>query len=249
MSNSQLHKRGFMNSDGRIFIALDKISLRRAIELLRKVHDSPYKKMIAGYKIHSLLDNARENVIDKLLDAGSPTVWVDYKLHDTPNTVYERVRSLKADYITIHIKGGIEMMRAAMRPDSSKIIGVTELTSLTEKEVKSTSGKKRKTSVLALARLAHKAGLKYITCSPHEVGLLSAHREVELSGMKFITPGIRMAGEKEIDNNQKQVGTPEAAFRAGADFIVLGSALTKARDPIAVLAKIKKKMESLNFAT
>ncbi len=241
-----------MDQKGRIFVALDGMSLEQSVTLIRTINNSPYGKMIAGEKAHDLLEsNPGENVVARLLDAGAPSVWTDLKLYDTPGTVEKRAYALAklgAAYITVHIAGGIEMMRAAMK-SGAKIIGITELTSLTEEEVHLLSGQPRKASVLNRARLAHMAGLRHVVCSPHEVAILAARRRFELEGMKLITPGIRLKGKEATDDNQKQVDTPEAAFRSGADYIVLGSALTKAPDPLAVLATIKKQMEKIDSNT
>ena len=235
----------------RIFVALDGMSLDQSITLIKEINDSPYALMIAGDKAHSLLDGTRENVVARLLDAGAPSVLVDYKLFDTPDTVAERASALAklgAAYITVHIAGGIEMMRAAMKSGAT-IIGITEPTSLAEEDVHLQSGHPRKASVLNRARLAHMAGVRHVVCSPHEVAILAARRRFELEGMRLITPGIRLKGKEATDDNQKQVDTPEAAFRGGADYIVLGSALTKAPDPLAVLATIKEQMEKISLNT
>ena len=62
-------------------------------------------------------------------------VFLDLKLHDIPNTVKNSVHRLVragADMITVHISGGVEMLKVAVgEAGDAKIIGVTMLTSLT----------------------------------------------------------------------------------------------------------------------
>ena len=71
-------------------------------------------------------------------------IFLDLKLKDIPNTVYKAIKSLKdisPDYLTIHASGGLEMMKAAKKAQSEankklKILAVTILTSLTNKDLK-----------------------------------------------------------------------------------------------------------------
>jgi len=47
----------------------------------------------------------------------------------------------------------------------------------------------------------------------------------------IVTPGVRQVGDDLGD--QKRVETPEAAMRAGADYLVVGRPIRNAADPIA----------------
>jgi orotidine-5'-phosphate decarboxylase len=52
-----------------------------------------------------------------LRGAGIEYPWVDYKLHDTKDTVALRVKALirnGARIITVHASGGVEMMQSAV---------------------------------------------------------------------------------------------------------------------------------------
>ncbi|MFA4992092.1 MAG: orotidine 5'-phosphate decarboxylase / HUMPS family protein, partial [Candidatus Omnitrophota bacterium] len=52
----------------------------------------------------------------------------------------------------------------------------------------------------------------------------------------IVTPGIRPEGAEAQD--QKRVATPKEAFQAGADYIVIGRPVTKAKDPVRVIESI-----------
>ena len=67
-------------------------------------------------------------------------IFLDLKLHDIPNTVKNGVKAinmLKPYFTTIHISGGDQMQKIASKNTKGvKIIGVSALTSLDDKQVK-----------------------------------------------------------------------------------------------------------------
>ena len=73
--------------------------------------------------------------------------------------------------------------------------------------------------VLHQARLAAKAKLDAIVCSPHEIKIVKKVFKGEI-----ITPGIRFSNDKKSD--QKRVMTPKQAFKNGADALVIGRSIT-----------------------
>ena len=64
----------------------------------------------------------------------------DFKLADIPNTcasAIKAVKDLKLNYITIHLSSGLKAVKAAKKVSgSTKLIGVTVLTSLDNKSLK-----------------------------------------------------------------------------------------------------------------
>lgn len=222
-----------MNTNGvsRIVLALDGMSLENAVPLVSSVGQSVFM-----VKIHELWDQKGPGIVRTLKSAGAQRVWVDLKLHDIPNTVKlrtEAVLAAGADLVTVHVSGGFEMMIAA-RETGIRVAGITVLTSLDEENAHLIFGSPVKAKVLQLARDAKMAGLWGVVCSPKEVGILA--KRPELAGLKFIVPGIRPARKESAD--QKRVDTPAAAIAAGADFLVIGRAITEAPDPIAAITVI-----------
>jgi len=61
------------------------------------------------------------------------------------------------------------------------------------------------------------------------------------TGFMLVTPGIRPAGTSVHD--QARVMTPQAAMQAGADYLVIGRAITGATDPLAALREINRSLE------
>lgn len=219
-----------------IILALDGIPLEECVNLVSKVGSK-----VHAVKIHDLADtHGPVGAVAQLRDAGARRVWIDAKLHDIPNTVGLRAKAIAnsgADILTVHAGGGIDMMMAAVEKGPAEIYAVTVLTSLSEEEAHLGSGQPSKAAVLARARDAKLAGVNGIVCSPKEVGMLS--RRPELSGLKFITPGVRSAGAGA--NDQKRIATPGEAFASGATHIVVGREVTHAPDPEKALNLIIEK--------
>lgn len=173
-------------------------------------------------------------------------VFLDLKLHDIPATVEGAVAtaaSLGARYLTIHAAGGPAMIEAAVRraereaPDLT-LLAVTVLTSLDESDLAAIGvSRPVKDQVLALARLAHGAGARGFVCSPAEIAPLRAALG---DGVTLVTPGIRPAGAAIAD--QKRVGTPGDAIRAGASVLVVGRPIREAADPAAAARQVLAEM-------
>jgi orotidine-5'-phosphate decarboxylase len=220
----------------KIILALDGLSSGRAIELIMKLG-----QRLRAVKLHDLLDFYGPSIIVALKEAGAEVPWVDYKLHDTKDTVALRVRALiknGAKIITVHASGGIPMMKAAVEATFSEsgerlaeIYGITLLTSLDDVEIGRIYGKDRTREQIVheLALMAHEAGVRTVVCSAMEVKMLK--ESSDLPEMRFTVPGTRSAGVAL--GQQKRSGTPKQAIDDGADELVAGSQVTKAEDPVA----------------
>lgn len=170
-------------------------------------------------------------------------VFLDLKLHDIPETVERAVASaaeLGVRYLTVHASGGPRMLeQAALRARKENpdliVLAVTVLTSLDETDLRATGVEATPAAqALRLARLARDAGVGGLVCSSAEVGTLRRELGPELV---LVTPGIRPAGSSGADD-QKRVGTPEDAIRAGASVLVVGRPIRDAADPKAAARSI-----------
>ena len=172
--------------------------------------------------------------------AGGSELFLDLKLHDIPNTVAGAVKAalaLDPLLLTLHCSGGPAMLRAAVDARGTrrtKLLGVTVLTSLDDKDLAATGQNgPTQSQVHRLALLAKEARLDGVVCSPQEVALL---RQACGPGFLMVVPGIRPAGAAVGD--QKRVQTPRAAIVAGADDLVIGRPITEASDPAAAARAI-----------
>ena len=226
-----------------IAIALDGLSRERAIELTRTLGSWP-----DASKIHDLVDAYGPSIIHDLKEAGAKCPWVDYKIHDTKDTVGLRVKALVrngAKIITVHASGGVPMMKAAVEAAQSEcgdqlpeIYAITVLTSLDDAEIARIYGKDRTREQIVheLALMAKEAGVRTVVCSAQEVDMLRTSSELE--GMYFRVPGTRSAGVAL--GQQKRSGTPAQAMADGKGRarLVAGSQVTKAEDPVAAFREM-----------
>ena len=105
-----------------------------------------------------------------------------------------------------------------------KILGVTVLTSFSDKSLKKTGHTKSvKTLVIHQAKLAKSAGLDGIVCSAKEAKLVKKI----CKNMEIVTPGIRLTGDNTQDQNKNRVVSPKSAFESGATAIVIGRSITQ----------------------
>ena len=205
----------------KIFIACDTTSQKKISRIIRETQNS---KLNFGYKFGLQFLNSKNgrNYISKIKNK---LTFGDYKLADIPNTcvsAIKAVKDLRFNYITIHISSGLNALKAVKKvAGKTKITGVSILTSLDNKSLKEIGfNKDVKKLVLYQARLAAKANLNAIVCSPQEIKLVKKVFKKEI-----ITPGIRLPGEQKGD--QKRVMTPRQAFKNGATAIVMGRSLIK----------------------
>jgi orotidine-5'-phosphate decarboxylase len=214
----------------KIIVALDVPSTNEGLSLIRALSGA-----IGFFKIG--LQSYTAGGAALIGPAGK--VFLDLKLHDIPNTVAKAVEAadtLGVKMLTLHLSGGREMIRAAVRARKSDmlLLGVTVLTSSTD-ETLSEIGVTEKTNehVLRLARLGVENGIDGLVASPHEAKCL---REEFGSRIKIVTPGIRPAGADPGD--QKRFATPRQAIEAGADYLVIGRPITAADNPRAAVDSI-----------
>ena len=204
----------------KIFVACDSANISKIKKIIK---DTSNTKLNIGYKFGLEFLNSKNgrNFVSKLK---KKIIFADLKLHDIPNTCISTIKAIKdlrVDYLTIHISSGLQALKAAKKVSgSTRLVGVSILTSLDNKELKEIGfDKEVKKLVYHQAKLANKAKLDAIVCSPQEVGIVKKVFKKEI-----ITPGIRF---DNISNDQKRVLTPKQAYKNGSDWLVMGRPITK----------------------
>tara|TARA_B100001123_G_C14999929_1_gene903130 strand:- start:149 stop:820 length:672 start_codon:yes stop_codon:yes gene_type:complete len=220
----------------KIFIACDTDNILKARKIIKFTRT---KKLRIGYKFGLEFFNSKNgrSFISKLK---KKIVFADLKLHDIPNTcasTVKAIKDLKVNYITIHISSGLDALKAVKRvAGRTKIVGVSTLTSLNDKQLKKTGHTRSvKNLVIQQARLASEANLDAIVCSAHEIPYLK-----KIFKKEIIAPGIRLKGDKVED--QKRIMSPKKAFKNGAASIVIGRSITQGD----IKKNIQRLIKSLN---
>ncbi len=214
-----------METDNKIILPLDNVTLKEAISIVEKTKD-----LVWGFKVNSLLLIEGVHAIEMIKSTGA-RVMADLKLYDIPNTMSTSITSLRlagADIITVHAS-------AAYNPvDHQKehLAGVTILTSFDTKTFEQVYGEDEMLpmKVLEFAGYCRDKEYGYIVCSPRELVTL------EPLTIKKICPGIRPAWYKQEDD-QVRTMTPGEAIKAGATLLVMGRPILRASDMAEALKK------------
>ncbi|WP_019416023.1 orotidine-5'-phosphate decarboxylase [Paenisporosarcina sp. TG20] len=191
-------------------------------------------------------------IVNELKNRGYD-VFLDLKLHDIPNTVKSAMRglaSLGADLVNVHAAGGIQMMESALEgleagtPAGQQrplIIGVTQLTSTSEQQMKEEQqiNLSLQNSVLHYAALCKQSGLDGVVCS-----VLEAADIKNQCGDDFlrVTPGIRL--HEGLGHDQIRIATPRIAKVEGSSLIVVGRAITQSANPVEAYKQVKQQWEA-----
>jgi orotidine-5'-phosphate decarboxylase len=210
----------------RLIVALDLPTVAEAEAMVARLGDS-----VAFYKVGLQLVFAGGLPFAERLARSGKKVFLDVKLLDIDNTVAGAIANIAAmgmTYVTVHAYP--QAMRAAVKArgtSSLKLLAVTVLTSMNERDLTDAGYKGPISAVVALrAADARMAGIDGIVASPAEA---AAVRTIVGPDIAIVTPGIRPSGSDSGD--QKRTATPGEAIRAGADYLVVGRPITGARDP------------------
>lgn len=169
-------------------------------------------------------------------------VFLDLKLHDIPQTVYRSLKVLDRlgiEMINVHCLGGLTMLKKARQAVSkeTKLIGVTNLTSLDQVDINTIYNHKLSLEELSLkmATMAQEANLDGVVTAASEVPII---KKTTHSKLLCITPGIRITST--INEDQKRIMSPSQALEIGSDYLVIGRSITQAPCPKKIYEQILK---------
>ena len=212
-------------TDPRIIVAIDTFDLKKANTILDQLDPELCKIKIGSVVFNSL----GKSFLHEVFQRGFK-IFLDLKLHDIPNTVYETIigfNDCKIDMLTVHLSGGEEMLNKAMlaaKSINAKVIGVSILTSLDEKDSLALFNSKIEDQISYLFKIALKANIDGIVCSPHELEIANT-----ILGTHYIkiTPGIR---DIKVEDDQERTMGAKEAIEKGSTYLVIGRPITQADD-------------------
>ena len=212
----------------KIFIACDTTNLTKVKKI---INQSKTNKIKIGYKFGLEFMNSKKGR-QFISSLKNKIIFVDLKLNDTVNTMLSAVKALKdlkIHYLTVHISSGISALKAVKKVSGfTKIVGVTTLTSLNDDDLRLIGyNKSVKSLVSHQAKLATKANLDALVCSPHEVNAVR-----KIFKKEIITPGVQI-GNRNYDQKRSM-----EAKKVKADWLVIGRAIT-------ARGNIKKNIQNL----
>jgi len=211
----------------RLALALDVGDLDAALAMARTA--APWFGVAkVGYELYG---EAGPEAFARLQELGF-AVFCDLKLHDIPTTVERGAAALARHgvrFMNAHAAGGVDMLRAfvAGAHDGAAGAGLEPLLTLAVTVLTSDADASPFDARLLAAR---ESGCDGVVCSGRELD------RVRAAGLRAMVPGVRPAGAA-IDD-QARVVTPGDAIARGADWIVVGRAVTRADDPAAAAAAL-----------
>jgi len=229
----------------KLFVALDTDSADDALSIVDELSG-----VVSSFKIGSSLFTLAGIGVVQTLVANGMNVFLDLKFHDIPSVIAKacvNLAELGVRVMTLHTTGGAEMMMAAAdsvrelwadNPHKPLLMGVTVLTSLDQRILTEDLSCQRplKEQVVHLAGLAKRAGLDGVVASGQELEAIKGKLGADF---KVLVPGIRPAAAQD---DQKRTISPAKAVELGADFLVVGRPITRARDRRAAAEEILGQM-------
>ncbi|MGI8796971.1 MAG: orotidine-5'-phosphate decarboxylase [Acidimicrobiia bacterium] len=216
----------------RVALALDVGDLAAAEAVARRL--APWFGIAkVGMELYA---EAGPEALDRMHELGF-RVFADLKLYDIPTTVERAARALGrrgveflnfATYphgegmLRAGVAGLLEGARDGGHPEPVPL-AVTVLTS----DPRTETFEERLDAAAA-------AGCRGVVCSAYEVEAVHARR----ADLATMVPGMRLPGGDHHD--QARVATPAEAVRAGADWMVVGRAVTAATDAEAAATAVAR---------
>jgi len=205
-----------------IFVACDVSSQKETLELLNKIQSK-----ISGIKIGLQYITQRSPEDIRELSKFEKPIMYDGKFFDIKNTLIKSVKALSGlniSYATVHLLNGFEALKSAnevAKKNKINLLGVSVLTSFTNEDLESLGFKNKvREQVEELIKIADKANLYGVVCSPLEINIV---KKISPK-LKCFTPGIRMNSDT---HDQKRTMSAREAIKEGSDCLIIGRPITE----------------------
>jgi orotidine-5'-phosphate decarboxylase len=226
----------------RVIVSLDHATRRDALRMVEHLARS-----VGMFKVGKhLFLNGGPDLVREIRRRGAE-VFLDLKFHDTPHSVCKaaiEATRLSVRMFDLHSGGSLEMMERT-RSEVARVcrseglrrpsvLAVAMMTCLRPGDGGFSSGDDH---VLRLAKLAADAALDGVLISPGQAAQVRA-----LCGRRFVivTAGLSLAEDRGGSSPAMSVS---AAARAGADYLIIGSPIWNATEPLRAVREIVDEME------
>ncbi|MBI5843526.1 MAG: orotidine-5'-phosphate decarboxylase [Deltaproteobacteria bacterium] len=222
----------------RIIFALDMDSVSEAEMWVKRL-----ESRVRFFKVGLQLFMASWFTVIDMILARDLKVMCDLKFFDIPETVKLAVAELSKrniTFATVHGNRPIVEAAASAKGDM-KILAVTVLTSFDEGDMKE-MGLTGSVSdmVMRRAKSSIENGCDGVVCSGMEARAL---RENLGDDFLMVTPGIRPQADAQASvDDQRRIVTAERAIVSGADHIVVGRPISRAKDPLNVVESMQEEI-------
>lgn len=211
----------------RLALALDVGGIDDAVGIATRLQPW-FATVKVGFELYA---EAGPTAFDRFHDLGF-AVFADLKLHDIPTTVHRAARVLGrrgVEFLNFHASGGVAMLEAGVDGyrEGAADAGMATPVALAVTVLTSDPDTSAMAERLAWAQAA---GCDGVVCAASDVEAARAHT------LRTMVPGVRMPGGDADD--QARVATPADALAAGADWLVIGRAVTAADDPERAAADV-----------
>ena len=184
-----------------------------------------------GFKInHNLLGHTQ------MFTKYDGELFIDCKLWDTPKTVcsvVEKILETPATMTSISTFNNSEVFHCLHQySEDIKLLGVTYLTSWNEIEQFEITRETKNIMWQKHIERIKKYGFVGIVCSAEDIEDINSVDDELLR----VCPGIKF---KSSNSGQARTTSPRAAQKAGADYVIIGRSITKAKYPVETIEAIK----------
>lgn len=226
----------------KVIIALD-LEKDQALELIERINreiTQPELRERIYFKVGMYLYYAHGNAMINFIKERGFKVFLDLKLNDIPNTMYDATKTLlqqNIDILSVHTFAGAKGLAACVQAKRDlgntqcELFGISVLTSMTQEDLTEDLQVPHtiEECVDHRVQIAKQAGLDGIVSSPLEAHITHKH------GLKALTPGIRFKNNDAHD--QSRITTPKFALDNNIDYIVAGRIITGSADPVKSLVQ------------
>ena len=199
---------------------------------------------VSGFKVNHMMWPRVKDMANKI----GLELFVDFKLWDTPNTMKTVIESLiegGATMATVSTYNNPAALKAISEyKDDIKLLGVTYLTSWSDQEQYNIT--RDMESIMwgrSLERM-HEYGFSGVISSAHDISTIRNWGDADHKLLN-ICPGITIETPEGQPFHSGQVRTtsPKEAQELGADYIVLGRAITQSDNPVETILEMKESLE------